>query len=56
MITSEELVTPADPKMSAAVAVHSLPFIEWSDSSRKFVVNEDGARYLSSFEDKIGAQ
>jgi hypothetical protein len=32
---------------------HSLPFIEWSESAHKFIVNEDGARYLSSFEHKI---
>lgn len=36
-------------------ALHSLPFIEWNEATRKFAVNEDGARYLSTFENKIGA-
>jgi hypothetical protein len=32
---------------------HSLPFIEWSDAAHKFLVNEEGARYVSSFDSKI---
>lgn len=36
-------------------ALHSLPFIEWNEATHKFVVNEDGARYLSTFDNKIGA-
>lgn len=34
---------------------HSLPFIAWDEATHKYVVNEDAAKYLSGFTDKIGA-